>query len=857
MRFYRTVAFLLALCLGVGLFSCGEEVDTREFYLYEDDIIGYLDVDSWDVPADCVERGGKLLARKYIYNEEKSTGEFLFSLIDIMSGEAEEFAAARVSAIDFPKKFSDSGTRDFTSFGLMPDGNAVQVFHVAKGSSYVSVKGQDQSQLVITDSTPDLFLAVIGRDGQVVWSKELGADGEVLSREPEIAISDGGYIYLLGDGGSFVRVSPEGETVEAIGLPESQGGEFRMALGGDGNVRFYEICSDLKSGGVNVDIHTFSDTDSAFGEPESFSVDRSISDIIFAKGCEFCYRALGGIYSFDGKASEQLFNWMDFGLDDGTNWFSTMLDTETGFVIYLDTINMEYYSGTLRRVDAADYIKYYTERHGAESAEELKERKTIEIVAAENVYYSNIAFSGSTMNNFVSYMNRFARQNMQYKVKLRYLDGSGSDAAGALMRRMAAGEVPDVIMFNYGLSSGAFAGKDMFEDLYGFIDSDKEHGRDYFLPCVLESFENSKGELPYITAAFSLGTMLGLSENFEGVDWTLDGFVDFASQLPPDKMLVDLSLGGRSESGALLYNLMRGLIEDFVDYDKKECYFENDDFKRLIEVCKNSRVGTGNGYDTERLLSGEILSTFGDIYGIVNYAGMVKGTYMGNDVTMLGYPHEKGGSGMTISPILQFSIFKGCEGADGAWELIADCFDSQADAERSAASEKPDTYCYQLFTREAFPASWDAIDTMLDYAPDMYVRYMHAAYRDKETGERYSIISNSVGWKYKYKLDLETGGYTIVPNEKYNDPVDLSVWFTKNMSNYGSDADGGAAIIEFSEEDIARLREAFETKCVVDSVDEKVMSIILEEAEEYFSGVKSLDDVVRMINDRVTTRINE
>ena len=41
------------------------------------------------------------------------------------------------------------------------------------------------------------------------------------------------------------------------------------------------------------------------------------------------------------------------------------------------------------------------------------------------------------------------------------------------------------------------------------------------------------------------------------------------------------------------------------------------------------------------------------------------------------------------------------------------------------------------------------------------------------------------------------------------------------------------------------------------SKDGVLMSIILEEASAYFSGVRNIDDTVKFITDRVNTRIHE
>ena len=70
-------------------------------------------------------------------------------------------------------------------------------------------------------------------------------------------------------------------------------------------------------------------------------------------------------------------------------------------------------------------------------------------------------------------------------------------------------------------------------------------------------------------------------------------------------------------------------------------------------------------------------------------------------------------------------------------------------------------------------------------------------------------------------------------------------------------AEGKAYPCFMTEEDIAELRELISGCHVSTGCDDAVLSIILEEASAYFSGVRNIEDTLKFITDRVNTRIHE
>ena len=98
-------------------------------------------------------------------------------------------------------------------------------------------------------------------------------------------------------------------------------------------------------------------------------------------------------------------------------------------------------------------------------------------------------------------------------------------------------------------------------------------------------------------------------------------------------------------------------------------------------------------------------------------------------------------------------------------------------------------------------------------------------------------------------------GITVI--DLWNEPSFCSV-SPEDYSRYMTDAElveMGMAPVDSSA--IDRFESMIETCSQVSSIDPAVMSIIREEMPAYFSGQKTLDDVIVIMEDRVQTFINE
>jgi len=150
-----------------------------------------------------------------------------------------------------------------------------------------------------------------------------------------------------------------------------------------------------------------------------------------------------------------------------------------------------------------------------------------------------------------------------------------------------------------------------------------------------------------------------------------------------------------------------------------------------------------------------------------------------------------------LIPSYSASITTGCSDVEGAWEFI--CFLLSRDAQEYAMSG-PDGFLLYLPVRE------DSMDLVFDY---------------------------------------------------YQDPKAHKEYYESLLESEEEQTDGSSALPSMTQEEADKLRKILRSIHHVSYPDKEISGIILEEAEAYFSGSRSIDDVIRQINSRVQNIVNE
>ena len=531
-----------------------------------------------------------------------------------------------------------------------------------------------------------------------------------------------------------------------------------------------------------------------------------------------------GIYREKRNAEEEnpdemLFYWLDVDLSGTTNPYGNNIDKihmrseDQILLIYTDNYSME---SSLIYIDRSDTP--------------VETDKTLLTIAYDgDISYSNRA---NALSNFLNLASNFNRSSDRYRIRLMAYTASGTSSANDQLKLdLVSGRVPDMILFGGSITSEPFVRMEEFVDLYQFMDADDTYTRDAFLPCALTPFETAKGQLPYLPVNFTLHTMMGLSTATGGkTAWTLDDFENALNNLGENQYLLKLD-GAENPQLALLESILPAVVDQYVDYEKKKCDF-NGDFRRLLELCKDAPVMAVDGCLTPGAYSsGSVLLMDYEITILDKFLQQRVSMAGENPIQCVGAPRSDGAAyGTAISADLQLSILKASEHPEAGWEFIKYYLDGCVE-QWETFRDRP----WTLYTANGFAPTVSCMEKMFDvlHQTEFFYKFVPVELANGEDG----VSVNSI--VYFGPLHAEW-------KDKY-----------KNTRDYFAEAEGLTSSFAFPESDEAMLRSLFANCTVVWSRDDAVLDILYEEASAYFVGAKSLDDTIRLMENRVKTRINE
>lgn len=864
LRYY--VAYVMVFSMLLGLLACGEDITgNAEYYLFENDFLTDLSIGTSDIEEVdrsvfnrilLFEKSCESFYTNNDYSGKQTHMKTSYIQIDLLTGENKNIEIESTVSEILPKKFSDNFK--ITATQIMPNGNILHLYTAPREyrlEERIGASGITYEQSVVIDDTTEYCLAVWNSDGKIEWVKDLSGDisdvlNQSISKNPIITVSNDGRICLRAyKSPKCVMIMSGGNEIHIIELPNSNNsGDIICDF--SGNIYFYE--SNYSDGKTYFKSYCFDPQSLEFEEFSEFSVltNGIPPKIVMSSGKDVYLDMSGAIWHIDENDElEKLFEWLDIGLTSDMICEFHLLDQYSGTIVYKDSVDDKYYSAVIKKCEISEYLKYYAERNGKEAAKAFEEKKELRIFAAENL---NIELSNSASKRLIDSIQSFNRTNQQYKVKLEQISGDESTVTGNLMRKMLSGDIPDLIAFSDGMRSRNFTAQNLFSNIYELMDEDDTFTRDSFLPCILETFENENNELLLLTTNFGIKT-IGMSSEKSNMfaDLTLDTMIEQADKLSDDVFFVSLDGG---DSVSFLRDMLSVIIDDFIDYSNQSCDFKDTRFKRFLEFCKDVSIS-----DTGTLKNNSLF-IIADIEYPSNYITSIKAELMGDEIDLVGYPGKENTGNSAISAKMQFAIPNNSENKDGAWSFLMTYVDRQIVEFEKMYNGLPNT-TLDLMRISGFPCTWKATEAMFDYLSNIHSLLTYVEYTDKNTGALKSSRSTSVAWNYKNVVDMQTGESTIEENYSYREAEWLLNYAANESKNfkqvYGSDYTVEVSYGEYSEKDIDSLRNIFSSKCRIVSDDTETLNIITEEASAYFAGERSIEDTVKLIQDRVTTRISE
>ncbi len=406
---------------------------------------------------------------------------------------------------------------------------------------------------------------------------------------------------------------------------------------------------------------------------------------------------------------------------------------------------------------------------------------------------------------------RFNKTNDKYRVNIKeYLNfenlnteeeylNAVKDAVTNLNNDITSRNCPDVLDLD-GLNVKQLAAKGVFEDLNSFLDQNSNLKRSDLIEKVLEVY-TLNDKLVSIPYSFSFQTLVGSKAQLgDKKGWTIEEVMTF-SDANPGAMLLDNVTKSELMQYLMMYN------EDiFIDWKTGECSFDSDQFKNLLnfvnrfpnELERDNETSTPTKIQNgDVLLDAVYLNRFEDIQiPIEEFKG---------EVTMIGFPTVDGSSGHSIISSQAYAITSKSKNKDGAWAFI-ESFLTREEGEKRY--------------RYGFPTIKSKLDAMIEDAitPE-YILDENGQPLVDENGEFIvsggsSSIGYQDGWSYTYRMSTQ--------------------------------------------EDVDMIMGLLETaKPVSYAYGSEVFNIINEEAQPFYQGQKSVDEVANIIQSRVKIYVSE
>lgn len=399
----------------------------------------------------------------------------------------------------------------------------------------------------------------------------------------------------------------------------------------------------------------------------------------------------------------------------------------------------------------------------------------------------------------------FNKSSDTYKVRIvtfydestEWTENKYQDAITALNTSITSSNCPDMIDLSYG-NVDSYVSKGLLVDLSPYLEKSSVKRGD-LVESVLQAYTFGD-TLVSIPTSFTISTIMGRTSQLGNrTSWTIRDIMDFAAQYPEAK-LFNYSYKGNMLSTCLQYS-----SDAFIDYNTGKCSFDSQEFMDILEFCNTfdaepSWDSEGDSFP-KQISDGRILLSDNNLYDMTE---MQMYCLMFNEpVTFIGYPTVDGSSGNRINGQNCYAITTKCSNPDGAWAFI---------------------------------------ESMLQYAP-----------QPQWGGMRYFSIRRDMLDECFEKAMEDEVYYDEEGNPLLDENGNVQV-YPKTTWGWG---DWSAEIYAATPEQVQMVRDVIDSASAATNNDQTILNIISEEAEAYFEGQKSAQDVAAIIQSRVQTYVSE
>ena len=392
-----------------------------------------------------------------------------------------------------------------------------------------------------------------------------------------------------------------------------------------------------------------------------------------------------------------------------------------------------------------------------------------------------------TTEDLTKSIARFNGSHEDVQIEVR--DYSDKEGRKRLLAEISAGLIPDIMDMNSSIPYQRLAKGGYLENLWPYIESDPVLGRDQLLEAPLKAAEVN-GKLYIAFDSVVVYTMVG-AERVVGnrTSWSLNDLQKAFSSMPENSTITEYTC----DKYDMLQNMLPGCLDDYVDWETGQCFFDSDNFRKILEFLDSFPL-VGDTMKSEedfirindevywKRQNGQQMLTNACIHelGAINfYDG-----YFGESACFVGYPVEDGSVGSYFSIRGNtLAMSSTCRNKEAAWDFI----------------------------KQVFQPKGITNDTLPEVIP-----------------------INQHTFSKSIQISLNRGPYGVF--QLYGPPEELRP-LTSN--------------------DVQRYKEYINSIDKIDLFDSAIYYIVEESCGPYFAGDKSLDETAQLIQNRVTLYVNE
>lgn len=433
----------------------------------------------------------------------------------------------------------------------------------------------------------------------------------------------------------------------------------------------------------------------------------------------------------------------------------------------------------------------------------VKESETVDLIyiakgqkkgeEEKEVLYLASLDSDSVMEKEVADFNK---HNKNYRIELKNY-GDYEEPVQSFLVDLATGAEIDMVEFPSEETDKLMA-KEIFADLYPFIDSDITLQREDFYDNMLKAFEYEGKLYQSVSFVHLYGWVTRKSHLSEFGRWDFDSFQSYIEHNPGDNIFTDTSVE------EILKQMIMISSNELLDWDQKTCHFETGTFEDILKFAKqygsnSSQISLEDKVPAlidNRLLFVETPLAIEDLY--------MYSEALGEDMAVVASPFTEHLGVNLYSTMPQLGMIAKSSRPDGAWQFVRRFFTRQYQD-----ISDDDNFLQSGFT--GFPVRKDCMENLIQ-------RFTATENYEKD-GKWYKALKPndySISWD---GYDIEVG-----PLGK-------------------------------SEEEL--LRELLSNASWRQGIDPTIQDIIMEESEAYFDGEKDAEAVAKIIQNRVSIYMNE